>query len=208
MSAFLKNKIDITLKTPSGIIIKEISNRSRSIMFSDTVLIYTLSNTEDDFYQIFIESQEFFKDCISKCIPLRGAICHGRFDFNPNEMIYMGEALIDAYKLCESLQFMGICVDDYTANVIQNSREVKTKYGRESVLRQRCAIKEKNNVIYAELNMINLWNIYKGNFLKKDFSVEEFYEAFEPNFGPFENLSDDVQFKYENTVQLIMNTYK
>ena len=91
MSAFLKRKLDLTLTTPSGIITKEISNRSQSLMFSDTVLIYTLSNSEDDLYQIFIESLEFFKDCISKCIPLRGAICHGHFDINSNEMNLHGK---------------------------------------------------------------------------------------------------------------------
>ena len=119
----------------------------------------------------------------------------------------MGKALIDAYRLCESLQFIGICVDDHTASIIKRTKLAKNIHGKQSVQRKSGQIKEKNKIVNTDLNIINVWNIYKNNFLKKDFSVEEFFQAFEPNFGPFDKLSKDVQLKYRNTVQLIKNTY-
>ncbi len=75
--------------------------------FSDTFLIYTVDDTPQSYTIIQSSCKRYITRCIYSRIPLRGALSVGPFYANPTENIFIGQALVDAYKYAEDQDWLG-----------------------------------------------------------------------------------------------------
>lgn len=72
---------------------KVIQNRVDYFTFSDTIVAFSLGNTQADLRAMIILFTELFTKALHYCIPLRGSIAHGRFMFNFDHNLFVGPAL-------------------------------------------------------------------------------------------------------------------
>jgi hypothetical protein len=83
------------------------------IYFSDTIVYYTKDDTYESFESLVRVASEFVNVFISGVsYMVRGAIAHGEFYVDSETNSYIGQALIDAYQLEESIDWLGLCLDD------------------------------------------------------------------------------------------------
>lgn len=78
------------------------------INFSDSIVFYSRDNSDACFETILRVGGEFLNSVI--CGPsrmLRGAIAHGEFYADPTANAYVGQALIDAYRLESAQDWLG-----------------------------------------------------------------------------------------------------
>jgi len=64
---------------------------------------------------------------------------------------------------------------------------------------------QKNNDLKKEY-VLNWPRIFKNNFTVKPVTIDAFYEAFKPLFGPYDDLHESAKIKYRNTVKFINST--
>jgi hypothetical protein len=74
---------------------------SKSVLFSDTVLFFTDSDSDNDLEQILKTAHVFLGTALQDMIPIKGALAHGEFEVDRQNSIYCGRPLIDAYELAE-----------------------------------------------------------------------------------------------------------
>ncbi|MBC8466436.1 MAG: hypothetical protein H8D55_01240 [Deltaproteobacteria bacterium] len=171
-----------------------VADRVRTFFFSDTVIIFTKSDEPEDLYAILILSSELFSNSLHRCVPLRGGIAHGEFFFNLKESLFLGKPLIRAYKIGECAQWIGIVVDQFVAE------KAKLYQIDQEII--EWDVPEKDNGIKEEFVLNWPW-IFRNNFTLKPVTVDSFYEAFEPLFGPYHDLRESDKTKYRNTVTFI-----
>lgn len=75
--------------------------------FSDTFIIYSRSDSEEEFALIEAIGRQFFQELILRKIPVRGAITHGPLYSQSSKNIFVGQALIDAYNYGEKQEWIG-----------------------------------------------------------------------------------------------------
>jgi len=83
------------------------------ILFSDTVVLYTLNDDDDDFAQMLTACSTLLHALIEKEIPLRGAISHGSFVRSENDTsgtVIAGRPIIEAHQYEAQLQWIGIMI--------------------------------------------------------------------------------------------------
>ena len=97
-----------------------IADQIRSFIFSDTMIAFSKGATQNDLMALLFLTTEVFTRALHYCVPLRGAIAYGRFDFNISLSLFSGPALVDAYTLGESAQWLGVVVDDETAAIAKD----------------------------------------------------------------------------------------
>lgn len=175
-----------------------IADQVRSFIFSDTLIAFSQSNSENDALALLLLTTEMFTRALHYCIPLRGGIAHGRFSFNLDLNLFSGPALVDAYHLGESSQWLGVVIDDRTAEVARGI-PLRSSAGRDAVIPWEVAVKNgppvtRNVVNWAETHR----HTYSGTV---PLTVEAFYAPMADLFGPWETLSSGIQIKYENTVR-------
>jgi len=76
---------------------------AKSVLFSDTVLFYTDSDTDADLERILATAHAFLGSSFQDKIPIKGALAHGDFEVDKTNSIYCGRPLIDAYELAEEV---------------------------------------------------------------------------------------------------------
>jgi len=81
-----------------------------SSWFSDTFIIYTRSDSLQDFAYLESAARNFFQLLIIKNIPARGCISHGKLYSKVNQNIFVGPALIEAHTYGEALDWIGFCL--------------------------------------------------------------------------------------------------
>lgn len=176
-----------------------IRDRIRSITFSDTIVIYSKSDEIEDLYSITALCTQLFGDALKYCVPLRGGIAHGIFFTNREHSLYAGPALVNAYNLGECAQWLGIVVDDVTA---ERCRKIPLQREGKDIfinwqLPLKCGHKSPMNVINWPLSL------REGFSASPPYSVEQFYEAFVKLFGAYSKLGENERRKYQNTVDFI-----
>ena len=90
---------------------KEIVNVSeviKMVTFSDTIVLFTKRNTEIELRCMIVLITEIFHKAIYKCVPIRAGLSVGKFSFNDEKAMYAGPALIEAYRIGEGSQWLGI----------------------------------------------------------------------------------------------------
>jgi hypothetical protein len=75
--------------------------------FSDTFLFYTSNDSESSFDAVEFVSRNFFEMAILRNIPLRGAMSCDEFYADETNRIFIGRALVDAFRLGEKCNWVG-----------------------------------------------------------------------------------------------------
>jgi len=180
-----------------------------SFIFSDTVIAFTNSDTENDAKAIVCLTTDFFARSLNLCVPLRGGISYGQFQFDSNRNLFAGPALLEAYKLGESSQWIGISLDKKVAEVVSKLSISKSPQGKDTVVNWDVPIKNEKCENLTENRMVLNWpESHRNNYkLSTKLNVKTFYQLFSELFGPFEKLKESDKAKYENTVSFFNAHY-
>ena len=114
----LKEHLDVFVKVYYEDILAEIKGRSRRISqalrneiryawFSDTFIFFSKDAGPQSYISIELLSREFLNSQIYARHPLRGALSVGEFYSEKEKDIFVGPALIDAYKYAERQNWIG-----------------------------------------------------------------------------------------------------
>jgi hypothetical protein len=195
-----KLTIDV-LTTKQRVVIKD---RLRTFIFSDTIVIFSLSDEDQDLLAMLTFSCELFKNSLHSCIPLRGGIAHGTFFFNFDKNLFLGKALICAHDLGEEAQWYGITVDKEIFRKA-NSIPFQTPEEEPGVIEWRVPLKSGKQ---EKRYVVNWPSIHKDNFTMKLESAEDLYSPFRRLFGEFKNLREHDRKKHKNTFGFIERIYE
>lgn len=78
--------------------------------FSDTFIVYSRSDSLQDFAHVESAARIFFQLLLIKNIPVRGCISHGKLYSQAKRNIFVGPALIEAHLYGEALDWVGFCL--------------------------------------------------------------------------------------------------
>lgn len=169
-----------------------------SLMFSDTIALFTKEDSPLDLKFIILATTELFHKAMLNCIPVRAGIAHGTFFFNISESMYAGPALVEAYTIGEEAEWLGIVTSEY---VYHQAKMADLKSGTSDVVIP--ASIPVNGVVRNGF-AVNWPAVFSEDFkVKPPISSELFYSGFADLFGPYEYLSKRAQEKYENTVAFV-----
>ncbi len=88
--------------------------------FSDTFIIYSHGDKENDFNNVEIVSRGFFQNLILRKIPFRGALTYGGLYSQLSTNIFVGPALIDAYCYAEHQDWVGFIITPAAQTQLKN----------------------------------------------------------------------------------------
>lgn len=93
-------------------IMEQVASNKKSLginysWFSDTFIIYSRGDGEEDFVYVEQTSRLFFQSLILNKIPVCGALTHGALYSQSSQNIFVGPALIDAYYYTEKQDWVG-----------------------------------------------------------------------------------------------------
>lgn len=173
-----------------------VPSRVHAVTFSDTIVLFSASDEVVDLRTIVVATCEMFNAALASCVPIRVGIAHGQFFFNLTESMYAGPALIEAYRLGEEAQWLGLVASE---TVYLRSKAVRLQSRNTDVLiPEAIPVRGGTRNGYA-VNWPDMVERRPG--IAVPITVEQFYSAFEPDFGPFVALPADAQAKYLNTVR-------
>ena len=174
-----------------------IADRIRSFIFSDTLIAFSQGNTENDALALLLLTTEVFTRALSYCVPLRGGIAHGRFDFNLDLGLFAGPALVDAYNLGESGQWLGVAVDDHMAEIV-SGMPFGPDAGGDLLVPWTLPLK---GMPPARRTVVNWVATHRHTYLGPiPLTVEVFYGPMAPLFGPLSTLEPSIRAKYTSQV--------
>ena len=180
---------------------KEIVNlweKIQIVTFSDTIILFTKSNTASELQSIIILLSEIFHKAMYNCVPIRAGLSLGKFYFNIEKSMYAGPALIEAYRVGEASQWLGISLGE---SIYNDAKNIEMKSGDKNiVVNWDIPLKDKTKNGYV----INWPAIFSHDFtVKLPITTSQFYQGFERTFGSFESLPEKDKKKYINTVNFI-----
>lgn len=171
---------------------------ARAVTFSDTILLFTKSNTPNDLRVIMVVVTEMLNKALSKFIPIRAGVSLGLFFFNIEESMYAGPALVEAYEIGESAQWIGIATSE---DVYKKAEQAGLQAGNKDVITPAIIPTKKGfrdgyAVDWPSINPANISTPEKlhGAMI---------YTGFDQYFGPYDLLPEAVRIKYENTASFI-----
>jgi hypothetical protein len=178
-----------------------IQDQVRAFTFSDTIVLFSKSDTQNDAMAITIIATELFVRSLQYCVPLRGGIARGQFAFNLGLNLFSGPALVDAYELGESSQWLGISFDAAAAEAVLALPIARSMRGRSMVVDWEVLCKGGRR---ENRKVINWPESNRNNYIGPiPVSAEIFYRPFSEIFGTFGELREADRLKYENTVAFL-----
>lgn len=169
-----------------------------SVMFSDTIVLFTKTESVNDLQAILIAPAEILHKAMCAYVPVRVGVASGQFFFNIEESLYSGPALIEAYEIGEAAKWLGIVT---TEAVYRQSLEANFKSGTNDVV-VRASIPTNEGL--APGYAVNWVGSFRHHFkVTPPISTELFYSQFEHVFGPLEELPERERIKYVNTTKFI-----
>ncbi len=165
------------------------------VTFSDTIMLFTKGESPLELRCMIVLLTEIFHKALCRCVPVRAGLAHGVFSFNLDKSMYAGPALIEAYRVGEAAQWLGIALG---ASIRERAIALAMRSGKSNAVVDWPVPVKRGT---AEGLVVN-WPAFVAHDLKAKppISVAQFYAAFERSFGPFEDLPQEVQEKYSNTV--------
>jgi hypothetical protein len=165
-------------------------------------LLFTAGEQPEDLRSIIFACNEILTLLLSRSIPFRVGLAHGLFVFNLDEGMFTGPPWIEAYRLGESAQWIGVVLEETVAERAgQLEPSLGDVNGNDLVVRW--------NVPFNDGSSAPQWVLawprsHRNNFrVQPPISVESFYQAFEQLFGPLAGLRPRDREKYENTVTFV-----
>jgi len=174
----------------------------KSIFFSDTIVLYSDSDSLKEFVAIFTAALKLFAEAMYLRVPIRIGISKGLFYTDEQRSMYAGPALIEAYEIGEASQWLGIVLSE---SVAEDARKEDFRNGRSKLVVDWNVPTKKGPVRASAVN----WPVaLDGNYkLAPPITAEQLYELFEEYFGPFSTLSESDAAKYANTVEFLNAQY-
>lgn len=117
--------------------------------FSDTFIIYTKSDSAEDFAHLESAARIFFQLLIIKGIPVRGCISHGKLYSQARQNIFIGPALIEAYKYGEALDWIGLCLAPSVEEKLKGTLPINERAFYRKISKPKVLRKLKDPYIYA-----------------------------------------------------------
>jgi hypothetical protein len=117
--------------------------------FSDTFIIYTGSDSLEDFARLESAARIFFQLLITKGIPVRGCISHGKLYSQSKKNIFIGPALIDAHTYGEALDWIGFCLSPSVEQKLKNDLPLEQRSFYRKVSDRKVLRKAKADYLYA-----------------------------------------------------------
>ncbi len=141
---------------------------------------------------------EIFHKAICKCVPIRAGLSVGEFSFNDEKSMYAGPALIEAYRIGEGSQWLGISL---AKSIHEEAIKLNLQTGgSDLVINWDIPLKDKTINGYV----INWPALFAHDLkIKHPITSEQFYEGFQSSFGSYEDLPNTVKNKYINTVDFM-----
>lgn len=103
------------------------NQRVGTILFSDTVVLYTFNDGESSFNSIIGVSCALLHDLIDASVPVRGAISHGSFvrsEHGGHGTVIAGRPIIDAHHYESRLQWIGVML---TPSVLEHRPDLSAE---------------------------------------------------------------------------------
>lgn len=174
-----------------------IKDQVATFTFSDTIIAFSKADSANDALAIVLLTTELFTRSLHYCVPLRGGIAHGRFAFNFDLNLFSGPALVEAYELGESSQWLGIALDERIAKAV-SGLPFSTSNDKSLVVPWDIPCKDGS----TKRRMVMNWPESHGHTYKGPIplTVDAFYTPFAELFGPLGQLRSVDRAKYENTV--------
>lgn len=172
-----------------------------SVMFSDTIVLFTKGCSEHELQSILVATGELLHKAMFNLVPIRAGVTRGTFFFNIDESMYSGPALIEAYDLGEQAQWLGITVSETVFAQTKQAKTVLFQSGTDDIIIPAQIPTKAGPVSGFAMN----WPVaYRHDFkVQLPISVELFYSQFEHMFGPFDLLREQDRAKYVNTTEFI-----
>ncbi|QWR76860.1 hypothetical protein [Candidatus Magnetomonas plexicatena] len=121
-------------------------------LFSDTVILYSLQDTREGYYAVIARANEILSRPIQfPALRFRIGISYGEFYCNPENNIYVGKALIEAYELEQKQNWCGAALTEAAYTKIKNYPAAKSILSPYDVPIKN-GKKERHNVINWTLN--------------------------------------------------------
>lgn len=171
------------------------------VTFSDTIVLFSKGESLIDLRTILVATTEILHKAICSCVPVRAGVAHGTFFFNLGASMYAGPALIEAYRLGEGAQWLGIRTSE---SVHIRSKHAELKSGSADIVVPARIPVDGGVMDGFAVNWPAI--VSRDLKIKPPVSVQQFYAGFEHLFGPFEALPERARQKYENTV-LFLNSH-
>ena len=166
----------------------------QAVTFSDTIILFSRGATLNDLRTILVMATQLLSKALHLCVPIRVGVAVGTFFFNLDESMYAGPALIEAYHLGESAQWIGIVTSEA---VYRRAIEAKLQSGFTDVVAPTgIPVDGGSRPGYA----VN-WPVILKNSIAAPLplTAQQVYEGFAQYFGPFDSLEERTRRKYENT---------
>ena len=179
-----------------------VRDRVADFTFSDTTLLFTRGDDQDDLSAILIVCLELLAQTLHGSVPVRIGVADGLFVFNRDEGLFVGPPLVHAYRRGEAAQWIGAVVDEIVA-------ERASKLNPPFLSADKLPLVVEWDVPLkaggtARQPVLAWPRSHKRNFaISPPISDEDFYRAFEPLFGPLANLRPGDKAKYSNTVAFV-----
>jgi len=174
---------------------------------SDTFLFYTDDDSEGDFAAVEGFSRIFFCRATMRQIPLRGSLTIGSFHANEDDAIFLGPALVDAYKYAENQDWLGFVLTP-NARVHLRCLEAERSFPLETYESYYYA---KYNIPYKHDKLPGMTNrllAYKLTEFNKNIdvtSVNDYYLW--PNLVQMcHSAPEKAKIKYENNKKFMLDT--
>lgn len=171
---------------------------TQTVTFSDTIIYFTKGSSLSELRALIVLMVEVLHQAMCRCVPVRIGIALGQFFVNFDRSMYAGPALVEAYRVGESSQWIGISLAKSVASLASSIGLTRSYSG--IVGEWPVPIRDG-----SDLRQVIKWPVPKAHTLKvpPPLTVGQFYQSFEANFGPFESLAPDAQVKYVNTVAFL-----
>jgi hypothetical protein len=189
-------------KEKDGVILKEVADALNLLIFSDTIVL-SITYPTNVSREWKTEASGFLgavagklcKNMFIEGLPVRGAIVEGEFIMK--DFCLAGKAVVDAYKLCESLDFSGVVFGSSVYK--ENEKNLHTFDNEGSIFHHLTSLKNGKEERMFHMNWLVLMNQDEQNFLKAD--VETF--VLRSFWAHNKDCPRGVDEKIKNTVKLI-----
>ena len=157
--------------------------------FSDTFIIYSKTDSLEDFARLESAARVFFQLLILKKIPVRGCISHGGLYSQARKNIFVGPALLEAHLYGEALDWIGLCLAPSVEKKLENDLllDERLNYGK----------------IYDRSVLRRLGDQYLFAFSFNNMTVNG-NNPYEDSLEAMKSASpEDVHGKYENSLEFL-----
>ncbi|NMG30066.1 hypothetical protein [Aromatoleum evansii] len=169
-----------------------------AVTFSDTIVLFTKVGSDTELRCMIVLVAEILHKAMCRCVPVRAGLAFGKFYFNLDRSMYAGPALIEAYRVGESAQWIGITLAD---SVREKAANLQMTSGSRDVIVDwdvpiKCGIIRRSVVNWPAVFAHDL-------AVAPPICIQQFYQGFENTFGAYSKLPPEAQEKYVNTVEFI-----